>query len=122
MKPSSAKAKGRKLQQWACEQISKLTGCAWGPDEQIASREMGQAGVDIRLIADAAKAFPWSVECKCCESWRLPDWIQQAQKNRLPGTDWLLICKRNRQAPVVVLDAETFFQVLDRLPGNRKGR
>ena len=122
MRPASAKAKGRKLQQWVCEQISRLTGYSWGPDEQIASREMGQAGTDIRLTGDAAGAFPWSIECKCQQTWRLPDWIAQAQKNRLPGTDWLLICKRNRQDPVVVLEAEVFFQVLDRLSGHKKGR
>ena len=50
IKPSSAKAKGRSLQQWVCQKISDLLGIEWGKDELIASREMGQSGTDIRLL------------------------------------------------------------------------
>ena len=86
------------------------------------SREMGQSGVDIRLIADAKEAFPWSVECKAWENWAIHQWIEQAQGNRLPKTDWLLVAKRNRRPPVVVLDAEVFFDVLSLIPRQKKGR
>ena len=121
MKPSSAKAKGRALQNWTAKKLSALTGYAWGKDEMIAPREMGQSGTDIRLVADAKDDLPWSIECKNCESWAMHKWIQQAQENMNPGTDWLLICKRNRKSPVVTLDADTFFRLLDRLPGKKKG-
>ena len=53
IKTSSAKAKGRSLQQWVCQKISDLLNIPWGKDELIASREMGQSGVDIRLIGEA---------------------------------------------------------------------
>ena len=122
MKTSSAKAKGRRFQQLVASKISKLTGFACGPNEMIESRWMGQSGVDIRLVADALDAFPWSVECKCVEKLNWWDAIKQALSNTLPRTDWLLCVKRNRTHPVVVLDMDVFFDILDRLPGSRKGR
>ena len=64
MKTSSCKSKGRRLQQWVAQKISDLIELPWGPDEQVASREMGQSGPDIRLIGDARHLFPWSVEAK----------------------------------------------------------
>ncbi len=112
IKPSSAKAKGRALQQWVCAKISELLKIPWGKDEMIASREMGQPGADVRLVGEARKRFPFSIECKWQESWSVPSWIKQAQANQAEGTDWLLICKKNRMAPVVIMDAERFFELL----------
>ena len=109
---ASAKGKGRNLQNWVCEKISKLLNLPWGKDELIASREASQTGTDVRLIGEAKKRFPFSVECKWQESWALPAWIKQAEANQEEGTDWLLICKKNRMRPVAVMDAERFFELL----------
>lgn len=116
IKPSSAKAKGRNLQKWVCEQISKLTGIPWSSngkeDCPISSRPMGQSGTDVRLESHVKKLFPFSVECKWCESWSVPAWIEQAKTNQEEGTNWLLFCKRSRSDPVVIMDAEAFFELL----------
>lgn len=112
IKSSSAKAKARVLQQWACQMISDLLGIPWGKDELIASREMGQSGTDVRLIGAALKEFPYSVECKNQETWSVSSWIKQTQSNQAPGTDWLLIMKKNHTDPVVVMDAKKFFELL----------
>lgn len=117
IKPSSAKAKGRALQQWTCQKISDLLGVPWGSDETIASREASQSGTDVRLVGEAKQRFPFSVECKAQESWAIHSWIEQAQQNREPGTDWLVVAKRSRKPPVVVMDAERFFDMLTRLGG-----
>ena len=69
MKSSSAKAKGRRLQQWVCQQIASVTGLPFGKDMTIASREMGQSGTDVRLVGEARDAFPFSIECKNQETW-----------------------------------------------------
>ncbi len=114
MKTKSAKAKGRKLQQWTCEQISRLIGLPWGPDMHIASREGGQSGTDVRLSKEALKRFPFSIECKNQENWSIHSWIKQAKKNQKKETDWLLVCKRNRQDPVIIMNAESFFKLLKR--------
>jgi len=109
---ASAKAKGRALQKWACQKISELLGIPWGKDELIASREASQSGTDVRLIGEAKRRFPYSVECKSQETWSVPSWIKQAKNNQMEGTDWLLICKRGREKPVVIMDAERFFELL----------
>lgn len=108
---SSAKAKGRRLQQWTCQKISDFLGIPWGKDELIASREMGQSGTDIRLLGEAQKRFPYSIECKYQETWSVLAWIEQAKQNQKEGTEWLLVLKKNRINPVVVVDAEHFFDL-----------
>ena len=111
----AGKAKGRRLQQWAAKWISVITNIPWGKDELIASREMGQSGVDVRLIGEARKLFPFSVECKNCEKWSIHDWIKQAQDNQMPKTEWLLIAKRNHTDPVAIMDADKFMAIIGNL-------
>lgn len=122
IKTSSAKAKGRNLQKLTGEKISILTGYTFGKDEMIASREMGQNGTDIRLIADAREAFPWSVECKAGNSFSFPDAVRQAKTNQLPSTDWLLVTRRDRESALVTIDMDVFFDLLRLIPGHKKGR
>jgi hypothetical protein len=113
----SAKAKGRKFQQEVAQKISELLNIPFGKDECIASREMGQSGTDIRLIGDALKQFPYSIEVKAQESWSVHSWIDQAESNIIPGTNWLLACKRSRkkgtsQRKVIIIDYDHFFELL----------
>lgn len=112
MKTASAKAKGRRLQQWVCRQIAKVTGMEQGKDCPIESRPMGQSGVDVRLEKAALKKFPFSVECKNQQSWSVHQWIEQAKSNCLPNTDWLIVAKRNRAKEVVIMDARAFFRLI----------
>ena len=119
---SSRKAKSRKCQQWTAKKISDLIGLPWGPDEQIASREMGQSGVDVRLVGEALEQFPWSVECKWEENWSVPSAIRQAMENQKNGTDWLLILKKNHHDFIAILDGDVFFDLLRLIHGRRKGR
>ena len=112
---ASRKSKGRKLQQFVANKIGELLEMAVGADEHIASREGCQNGTDIRLIGDAKKNFPYSIECKRQEAWSVHGWIEQAKKNQEEGTDWLLICKRNRSNPVVIMDMDAFFRLHERI-------
>jgi len=116
---ASRKQKGRKLQQWVAEQISKLLNIPWGKDCLIASREMGQNGTDIRLIGDALKKFPFSVETKAQETWSMSNFIEQAKANQMENTDWLLFLKKNKNKPIVVMDAIRFFNLLERIKNGK---
>jgi len=109
---ASRKAKSRRLQNWTAEQIAVLLECEWGQDCTVAPREMGQSGTDVRLVGDAQIQFPYSVECKNQETWSIPAWIRQAKENQKENTDWLLVCKRNNEKPVIVMDADAFFRLL----------
>lgn len=111
----AAKSKGRILQQWTAQQISDITGLPWGPDEMIASREGCQNGTDIRLVGEALKLFPFSVENKRTENFSVPAWIEQAKSNQIPNTDWLLIVKRSREKPIAIMDAEVFFKLFGKI-------
>ena len=115
MKTSSAKAKGRKLQQWVAGKISKITNRPYGKDKEIRSREMGQSGVDVPLFGKAQEMFPFSVECKNQQTWSIPAWIKDAKYNQEDGTDWLLVVKKNRHEEIVVMDARAFFDFYEQL-------
>ena len=119
---ASRKAKARKCQQWAAKKISDLVDMPWGSEEVIASREMGQTGVDVRLIGDAKHCFPWSIEAKWQETWNVPAAIRQAKDNQMNSTDWLVVMKKNQHDYVVVLDGDVFFDLLRLIPGRKKGR
>ena len=112
IRTQSAKAKGRRLQQWVCQEISELLAIPWGKDELIASREGAQSGTDIRLLGKTKRLFPFSVECKAEEAWAVAAWIEQAKKNQKKRTDWLLVVKKRRSEPVVIMDAKQFFELL----------
>ena len=61
MKTSSAKAKGRKLQQWFANLLVEKLNL---DEEDIESRPMGSQGEDIILGKQSRQIFPYSVECK----------------------------------------------------------
>jgi hypothetical protein len=109
---SSRKSKGRGLQQFVANEISKLIGIPCGKDEAIESRGGGQCGTDVRLSKEALKLFSYSVECKNCETWSLPAFIAQAKRNQLPDTDWLVFLSKNNHEEICVLDAKVFFSIL----------
>ncbi len=122
MKTSSAKGKGRRLQKKIALMIAELIGMECGPDCPVESRQMGQNGPDIRLDTEARKRFPFTVECKNTENWSVPAAIAQCKANLYPDTQWLVVLCKNRHKPIVVLDAEAFFQLLeqarDKTPSN----
>ena len=111
MNTKSGKAKGRRLQNWVAQRISDITELGWGKDMDITPREMGQTGTDVRLSLRALELFPYSVECKNCERWSIPEWAEQAKRNTYQKTEWLLIVKSNRTKPLAIMDADTFFRL-----------
>jgi len=118
---SSAKDKGRRLQNWVGEKVAELIGMPFGKDQPVAGREMGQCGTDVRLVGEALERAPWAIECKYQETWSIHNWIVQAASNMLKGTTWLLFVKKNRIEPIVIMDAAEFFKLLALIPGSRKG-
>ena len=64
MKTQSAKAKGRKLQQWVRDQIIEQLEVH---PEDIESRSMGAGGEDLIMARAAREKFPFSIECKNVE-------------------------------------------------------
>ena len=110
IKPSSAKAKGRRLQQWVRDQIiaafPKLT------DSDVWSTSMGANGEDVKLSTAARKLFGYSVECKALKAIAVYKAMDQATDNCPKGAEPLVVLKADRRRPLVLMDAEHFFNLV----------
>ena len=107
MKTSSAKAKGRKLQQWFANLLVETLGV---DEEDIESRPMGSQGEDIIMGKQTRQVFPYSVECKNQEAVNVWKAYEQATEN-CKGYEPLVVIKRNRTNPLVLVDAEYFVEL-----------
>ena len=113
MKTQSAKAKGRRLQQWCRDQILETFNEL--KESDVRSASMGAGGIDVQLSTRAKELFPFSIECKNTERVRIWDSFDQAEANCEDGTEPLLIIKRNGSAALAVVDAEWLFENVGKL-------
>ena len=111
MKTSSAKAKGRNLQKWV---VSKLIEHLQLDEEDLESRPMGSSGEDIIMGKLSRQKFPYSVECKNQEKVNVWEAYAQAEQN-CKGYEPVVVIKRNRQKPLVLLDAEHFVELCKKI-------
>ena len=110
MKTQSAKAKGRKLQQWMRNLlIEKLEV----HPEDIESRSMGASGEDLIMARAAREKFPMSIECKNQEKVNVWESYKQAEDNS-GKYEPVVVIKRNKVKPLVVVDAEYFVSLFDK--------
>jgi|TARA_B110000881_G_scaffold158184_1_gene141090 hypothetical protein len=104
MKTSSAKQKGRKLQQWMRDLLIKKLDIH---PEDLESRSMGSQGEDLIMARAAREKFPLSIECKNQESVNVWKSYEQAAENS-GEYEPVVVIKRNQSKPLVVIDAEYF--------------
>lgn len=105
LKTSSAKDKGRRLQQWVVEQLLKWSTLK---EDDVTSRSMGARGEDILMSPAARRIYPFSIECKNVEKLNVWEAYEQAGANA-KGHEPIVVIKKNYAKPLVVLDAEYFF-------------
>ena len=108
IKTSSAKAKGRKLQQWTARMILELFP-SLEPDD-CKSTGMGQQGEDVQLSPAARKKIPVTIECKARKNIAVYSYYDQAAENAPTGMEPLVIIKADRKKPLAVVDAEFFLR------------
>ena len=75
---------------------------------------MGCGGEDLQLSPAARRLFGYSVECKNVERLNVYDAYEQASANS-GAHEPLLIMKKNRKKPLVVMDAEHFVELIKKL-------
>lgn len=80
------------------------------PDD-VRSTSMGAGGEDLQLSPAARRKFPYSVECKNVEKLNVWGAYEQAEANS-GDNEPLLIMKKNRKKPLVVIDLESFIELL----------
>ena len=107
MKTQSAKAKGRRFQQWVRNLLIEELSVH---PEDIESRSMGAGGEALIMAHAAREKFPYSIECKNQESLNVWKSYEQAESNS-GDHEPILFIKRNNQKPLVVIDAEYFVKL-----------
>ena len=108
MKTSSAKAKGRRLQQKFMQLLIEKLDI---DPEDIESRSMGAGGEDLFMSRAARDKFPYSIECKNQERMNIWQAWDQANANKCIYEP-LVVIKKNGVQPLVVLDAENFLDMI----------
>ena len=108
MKTQSAKAKGRRLQQWVRDLLIEKLDVH---PEDVESRSMGAGGEDLIMARAAREKFPYSVECKNRNEYKgIYNAFKQAIKHS--PLEPLLVIKMNREKPLAVIDLDHFFDLL----------
>ena len=75
--------------------------------------ENGENGADIKLSKVAKCLVPYSFETKNQEKMKtIYDWLDQADRNS-GKLEAVLVIKQNTRRPLVVIDMETFLNLLD---------
>ena len=107
---ASRKAKGRGLQQWCRDTLLELFPSL--TEDDIRSTSMGAGGVDVLLSSAAKRLIPIKIEAKNQEKYKgLYATYDQARSHSGPEEP-VLVLKINRRAPLLVIDAEYFFNLL----------
>ena len=107
VKTQSAKAKGRRFQQWVRDQLIEKLDVH---PEDVESRSMGAGGEDLIMARAAREKFPYSIECKNQETLNVWKSYEQAESNS-GDYEPVVFIKRNNQKPLVVVDANYFINL-----------
>ena len=105
MNTKSAKAKGRRLQDWVAAKI--LHHFPSFTKDDVRPAIMGETGADIKLSMKVMGDFPYQIECKNQEGFKkVYDAYEQAKTHG--GNEPLLIIKSNRRQALAIVDAAHF--------------
>mgnify|MGYP001216046471 CR=1 FL=1 len=109
MKTSSAKAKGRRLQQTVAELLRSFLNLS---EQDIKSTPMGTQGVDVWMSNEALRQLPLSIECKNVEKIQIWKAIEQAETNAVPGTIPVVVFCKNNASPQIVVPLLDFLALV----------
>ena len=117
MRPASAKAKGRRLQQYLRDRILDVFKGVLRPDD-VRSTSMGAGGEDLLLSPLARDCFPYAPECKNVE--RLNVWAGWDQAKANAGEyEAILVVKRNRSDVLAVISLDHLLEMRRELEAHR---
>lgn len=108
--PQSAKAKGRKLQQYCRDKIIESLKEYNVEPGDVKSTSMGAGGVDVQLSPFAKQFLPIAVECKSHKSMAIYKLYEQAEDYKHEGEPVLFI-KANHKRPLAVIDLDYYFKL-----------
>ena len=108
--PQSAKAKGRRFQQWVRDRLYQTFPCfrRWRCEINKQRRWWGR----YFTIALGRRLFPYSVECKNNKANAIYKVMDQAISNCPQGITPLGMVKADKRKPLAVVDADHFFELV----------
>lgn len=109
MNVQSAKAKGRRLQQYIAKKIIEFFPHL--TDRDVKSTSMGAQGEDVQLSEAAVAVFPFSTEAKNQESlniWKALEQSDSQNRNLKP----LVVFKRNRSDVYCAMKFDDLMEIL----------
>ena len=110
MKPSSAKAKARRIQDHTRDRL--LETFPELEEDDVKCAIMGETGLDIHLSPAARKLFPFSVENKNQEKLNIWAALAQALANARDGSTPLVVFKRNGSKVFCALEFDHLLTLL----------
>ena len=110
MKAASAKAKGRRLQQWVRDRIMDRWPQLRKGD--VRSQSMGAGGEDVPLSPFAGDLFPFVMECKNQESLNIWKALKQAEGHAQDGRYPAVVFKRNRTEVYVAFRFDHLLEIM----------
>ena len=111
IKTSSAKQKGRALQQFVRDSIIDLLKPYGVVADDVKSTSMGASGEDVQLSPLAKRLLPVSVECKSHKAMAIYTWWTQCLSNTKVGERPLLVIKINQKRPLAVMDYQDYIRL-----------
>jgi hypothetical protein len=108
MTPASAKAKGRRLQQYVRDEILKYFP-SLGKDD-VRSTAMGQGGEDVQLSTAARKLVPFQIECKNKARSQVHTYYEQAQEHG--DHEPLVVVKQDGKLALAVVSFERLMELI----------
>lgn len=108
---SSAKAKGRRLQDWIKQKLCDTLSI---PTTEVRTAIMGESGADVTIHSTHSQKFLYKIECKNQEGMKnLYRAFQQTVSHKGTGEP-LLFIKSNHERVLAVVDAEYFIRLHER--------
>ena len=111
LKPQSAKAKGRKLQQWVRDQILQRFPTLTIDD--VRSTSMGAGGEDVQLSPKARSFVSYTIECKNRKAIAVFKDYEQAKTHK--DVEPLVVLKQNLSKPLALIDAQHFLDMVQKI-------
>ncbi len=110
MKTSSAKAKGRRLQDHVVKKLMEHYTQLQPGD--IRPAIMGESGEDIKQSPFARSILPFSIECKNQEKINIWSALEQAEENCPDNQNPAVVFKRNRSEVYITLKLDDLLEIL----------
>lgn len=109
----AAKSKGRKLQNFVRDVFRDIFRDRLEP-EDIESRQMGGAGVDVILTPASKKLIPFDIECKNIQKFNRNSTIKQAESNSQYDRIPLVIFSKNNEDVYTIISLNNLIKLLEK--------